>query len=121
MPNVLKRDGGASVDFVLQADTQLSGRMLDAKGAPITGVCVDLEPLEGRGENGARFFDCSKAGGVFKMAMMPSGKYWLVARDEIALNRFKSKSTLYYPGVTGHHRLNRGRQVRRPPRHTVAV
>ena len=95
----LVEDGGASVDFLLQADTRLSGRMLDAKGAPMTGVCIDLEPLEGRGENGAQFFDCSNAGGVFEMAMMPPGKYWLVTRDEVKMDRLKSKSTLYYPGV----------------------
>jgi hypothetical protein len=65
----------------------------------MTGVCVDLEPLEGRGENGARFFDCSKEGGIFRMTMMPPGKYWLVAQDEVELDRLKSKSTLYYPGV----------------------
>jgi hypothetical protein len=95
----LNKDGGASVDFVLQADTKLSGRILDAKGSPIKDVCIDLEPLEGRGENGALFFDCSKAGGAFKMEMMPPGKYRLVARDEVTLDRLKSKSTLYYPGV----------------------
>ena len=100
----LTQDGGASVGFVLQADTQLSGRMLDAKGTPITGVCIDLEPLEGRGENGAHFFDCSKAGGVFKMAMMSPGKYWLIARDSVALDRLKSKSSLYYPGVRERER-----------------
>ena len=33
------------------------------------------------------------------MKMMPPGKYWLVARDEVKLDRFKSNSTLYYPGV----------------------
>jgi hypothetical protein len=95
----LKQNGGASVDFVLQADTRLSGHMLDAQGTPMTGVCIDLEPLEGRGENGAAFFDCSKAGGAFKMEMMPPGKYWLVAKDEVKLDGLESKSTLYYPGV----------------------
>jgi hypothetical protein len=78
--------------------------MLDAKGTPMTGVCVDLDPQEGRGENGARFFDCSKVGGVFKMTMMPPGKYWLVARDEVIRDRLKSKSTLYYPGVRDRER-----------------
>jgi hypothetical protein len=67
-------------------------------------VCIDLEPLEGRGENGARFFDCSKAGGAFKMEMMPPGKYWLVARDEVKLEGIESKSTLYYPGVRDRQR-----------------
>jgi hypothetical protein len=100
----LHQNGGASVKFVLQADTQLSGRTLDAKGKPMTGVCIDLEPLEGRGEDGALFFNCSKVGGVFKMEMMPPGKYWLVARDEVRLDRLRSKSTLYYPGVRDRER-----------------
>jgi hypothetical protein len=100
----LTSNGGASVRFVLQADTRLSGRMLDAKGAPMIGVCIDLEPVEGRGENGARFFDCSKRSGLFEMTMMPPGKYWLVARDEVKVGRLKSKSTLYYPGVRDRER-----------------
>ena len=86
----LASNEGASVSFVLQADTRLSGRMLDANGVPMPEVCIDLEPVEGRGENGARFFDCSKADGHFEMEMMPPGKYWSVAQDE---------GTLYYPGV----------------------
>jgi len=95
----LGQNGGASVSFVLQADTRVSGRILDAKGGPMTGVCVDLEPLEGRGEDGARFSDCSKVGGVFEMEMMPPGKYWLMARDEVSRDGLQSKSTLYYPGA----------------------
>lgn len=96
----LARDGEAGVSFVLEADTELSGRLLDAKGAPKQDVCIDLEPLDGRGENGARFFDCSKKEtGVFKMEMMPPGDYVLVARDEVGAGETKSTSTLYYPGV----------------------
>jgi hypothetical protein len=72
---------------------------MDVNSLPIKDACIDLEPLEGRGENGARFFDCSKADGVFEMEMMPPGRYWLIARDEIKVNQLKSKSTLYYPGV----------------------
>ncbi len=100
----LALNGGASVGFVLKADTRLSGRMLDAAGGPLADVCIDLEPVEGRGENGARFFDCSKARGLFEMTMMPPGKYWLVARDTIVAGRFSSKSTLYYPGVRDRQR-----------------
>ena len=73
--------------------------MFDAKGRPLKDVCIDLEPMGGRGENGAYFFKCSEAGGVFQMSMMPPGEYWLVARDEVGVGRFKSKSTLYCPGV----------------------
>lgn len=95
----LATNGGVSVDFVLEADTRLSGRMLDAKNQPIPHVCLTLEPVEGRGEDGSSFFNCSKASGMFEMEMMPAGKYWLVARDDIKKNQIQSKSTLYYPGV----------------------
>jgi hypothetical protein len=95
----LGSDGGVGIDFVLQADTRVSGRVLDARGEPVIGTCIDLEPVAGRGENGARFSDCSKAGGAFEMSMMPPGKYWLIEKDELNTGGFKSHSTLYYPGV----------------------
>lgn len=94
----LMKNGGVSVNFVLKADTRLSGHLLDENGVPKQGVCIDLEPQEGRGENGAYFFDCSKEDGSFQMEMMPPGKYWLIARDEVKSGQFKSTSTLYYPG-----------------------
>lgn len=100
----LASNSGASVDFVLQADTRLSGRVLDANGAPKKSVCFDLESPEGRSENGARFFNCSKTDGLFEMAMMTPGKYWLVARDDVSVEGIKSKSTLYYPGVRDRER-----------------
>jgi hypothetical protein len=96
---VLGPEKAASVGFVLKADTRVSGRVLDSKGAPLTGVCIDLEPLAGRGENGGRFFDCSKTAGEFEITMMPPGKYRLLAHDEVRTGPFKSKSTVYYPGV----------------------
>jgi len=95
----LTSNAGVNVSFVLQADTRLSGRMLDAKGIPMTGVCFDLESVEDPVEISARFFGCSKAGGVFETTMMPPGKYLLVAHDNVQLDLLKSKSTLYYPGV----------------------
>jgi hypothetical protein len=95
----LEPNGGVSVGFVLQADTKVSGRMLDAKGAPAKSICLDLEPVSGRSDEGASFFTCSKANGSFEMEMMPPGDYWLVAKDEVRFGRSLSKSTLYYPGV----------------------
>ena len=96
----LTSNSGASVSFVLRADTRLSGRMLDARGEPIKDVCIDLRTSpKGRGDNGALFFDCSKNGEKFSMEMMPPGKYLLVARDQLKVGSLVSESTLYYPGV----------------------
>ena len=100
----LASNGGASVGFVLKADTRLSGRMLDANGAPVANVCIDLEPIGGVADNGARFFDCSNEDGRFEMHMMPPGKYRLIARDDIKGAPLKSTSTLYYPGVRDRER-----------------
>lgn len=96
---MIEKDGGAGVSFILGDDTLLTGRMLDAKGAPLKGVCIDLEPVDRRGGYGSRFFDCSKKGGRFQMGMMPEGKYWLVARDKVKFDGAESESTLYYPNV----------------------
>src|SRR5579863_104764 len=99
----LARNGGASVGFVLQADTRLSGRILDAQGAPMIGVCFALQPVEGRGEKDAQS-GCSTEDGVFTMAMMLPGKYLLFAGDDVQLGLIKSSSTLYYPGVRDRQR-----------------
>lgn len=95
----LKADGGVSVDFVLQSDTSVAGRVLDINGKPLENVCVRLEPLEGWGENGGWFAECSKEDGSFHMEEMPPGQYWLITNDEVKLDGRKSESTLYYPGV----------------------
>ncbi len=100
----LVSNGSAGVSFMLKADTRISGRLLDAQGAPMTGVCIDLEAVEGRGEDGGRFFDCSKTDGVFGMEMMPPGRYWLVARDQVSEGPLSSQSRLYYPGVRDRER-----------------
>lgn len=103
----LLENGGAGVEFVLQADTRVTGQMLDARGTPITDVCIDLEPVEGRGDNGARIFDCTKKDGRFEMRMMPPGEYRLIARDTVQVGPLKSQSTLYYPGVRVRERASK--------------
>lgn len=96
----LAANGGASVNFIMQADTQLSGRMLNAKGKPLGDVCIDLEPAESRlSEQHGRIFSCSEKGGAFSLKRMPPGDYRLVARDTVKAGRHRSESTLYYPGV----------------------
>ncbi len=91
-------NGSASVSFVLQSDTRLSGHTLDSKGNPVKGLCLDLRSVEGQGENSSHF-TCSNENGLFEMEMMSPGKYWLVAQDNVKEGSFISKSTLYYPGV----------------------
>jgi hypothetical protein len=103
----LLKNGGSSVGFVLKADTHVTGQMFDAKGTPITGVCIDLEPVGGKGENSARNFDCTKTDGRFEMTMMTPGDYWLIARDEFQVGPLKSQSTLYYPGVRVRERASK--------------
>ncbi len=100
----LGKDTAASVSFVLMADTRLSGHMLDSQGAPVKGVCIELQPKNGRAQGGAFHFDCSEADGWFEMKQMPPGDYWLVAEDRTDPYSRDSKSTLYYPGVRDKRR-----------------
>jgi hypothetical protein len=88
------RTGQRTVFYLYQETTRGSWSVPPCTHAPMADVCIDLEPAQGRGEGGARFFDCSKTGGVFAMEMMPPGKYLLVARHEVKVDLLKSKSTL---------------------------
>jgi len=93
------RNEDAGVSFELQPDTQVSGRMLDAGGAPVANVCLDLRPVDGDADKPSPFLGCSTKDGTFAIASMPPGKYWLVARDKVKTGSSESESTLYYPGV----------------------
>lgn len=97
-------DGGVSADFMLRADTRLSGRVLDANAAPLQHVCFSLKPLLGGGENGSGGFDCSEADGAYAMELIPPGEYRLVAWDEVQMGSHQSESTLYHPGVRERER-----------------
>lgn len=92
--------GDASVSFVLQSDTWISGRVLDSSGKPVPHVCMNLMEKEGRGEQDTFFFECSKEGdGSFKFEMMPRGEYRIIGHDDVKVDGRKSRSTLYVPGV----------------------
>jgi hypothetical protein len=96
----LAPNGDASVSFVLEADTRISGHVLDSRGRPVPHVCMNLMDKEGRGERDTFFFECSKEGDAgFKFEMMPPGEYRIIAHDDIKVDRWKSRSTLYVPGV----------------------
>ncbi len=96
----LEEKGDASVDFVLQADTRLSGRVIDARGKPVPHVCMQLMEKDGRGERDAFSFECSKEGnGRFNFEMMAPGQYRVVAHQDGKADGIKSRTTLYLPGV----------------------
>jgi hypothetical protein len=96
----LTPNGDASVSFVLQPDTRISGSVLDQAGKPVPHVCMNLMEKEGRGEQDAFFFECSKEGdGTFKFEMMPPGEYRIIAHDDVKIDGRKSRSTAYVPGV----------------------
>lgn len=90
---------GASVSFVLKADTRISGRVLNISGEPIKDGCVRLEPLDGGKKYDGWFAKCSEADGTFEIATAPPGLYRLVMHDKVAVHGMTSESTLYYPGV----------------------
>lgn len=100
----LGKDGDVSLSFVLEDDTSVAGRVLDSSGIPVQGVCVDLEPVQGRSPNREHLFGCTDETGAFAIDAMPPGQYLLKAKDKIQVAGDKSESTLYYPGVRERQR-----------------
>ena len=95
----LERDSAISVDYVLVADTKITGSVLDPDGRPMDGVCVDILPVSSDQPTNYRVFDCTKSG-EYKLEMMPPGQYYVVANRDGQVTASEPFPTVYYPGTT---------------------
>lgn len=71
--------GGSSVNFYLREDNLVSGRLVDPKGKPLSGIEVTLEPVEGLTPSSHLPNGYTKENGTFLIESFPSGEYVLVA------------------------------------------
>lgn len=95
----LQEEANGRVDFTLREDTRISGRVVDADGAPVKGLCFELTPEEGEGGKSGFASDCAEEDGAFKMELVAPGRYRLLGKQEVRDGEFVSRSTFYYPGV----------------------
>ncbi|HEY3739678.1 MAG TPA: carboxypeptidase-like regulatory domain-containing protein [Bryobacteraceae bacterium] len=89
---------GADVDFVLNFDNQITGRVVDSSGKPMKDVCLQLEPATGEASLHFWVFTCSDADGRYRLADMPPGRY-VISAVPWAKGR-PHEPTLFYPGTT---------------------
>ena len=92
--------GCAVMDFMLEINTSLSGRILDEKGAAAAKIMVNLVPVEQINEpykRGKQFVQTDDDG-RFTFYTIPSGKYYLGVRFDQPLEKFAYPRT-FYPGT----------------------
>jgi hypothetical protein len=87
----------ADVDFVLVADGQISGRVLDTDGKPVKDVCVQLKPAVGEASSYFYISKCSEADGSYRLKDISAGEYIITAKPWRGGR--PSGSTLFYPGT----------------------
>jgi len=92
-------ESGNGFDFNLAPDTRIAGRVLDPSGFPMKDVCLEIEPLQGKSENGSRTIDCTEPDGSYVLDKMPAGSYRIVANRTGQMTAAAPFGRLYYPGT----------------------
>lgn len=95
---LLDAESYANVGFVLAANTQMRGCVLDPDGKPLKDVCVHLEALSRNSGNG-RISDCTNADGAYLLEMIPPGPYRVVVNGGDRRSAARPFGMVYYPGV----------------------
>ncbi len=94
----LDAESDANAGFVLAANTQMRGRVLDPDGKPLKNVCVNLEALSTNSGNG-RISSCTGADGAYLLEMIPPGPYRVAANGGNRRSAAAPFGAVYYPGV----------------------
>jgi hypothetical protein len=87
----------ASLDIQFDIDNAIRGKVLDAGGRPLKGVCLTASPAEEKEIKGE--IDCTEEDGSFAITELAPGNYILVANDENKITSSEPFPTLYYPNV----------------------
>lgn len=88
----------AALDLSFEIDNAVRGKVLDAGGRPLKGVCVNAIPARA-GEDDGYHADCTEEDGSFSITELPAGNYLLVANGEGKISSSEPFPTLYYPNV----------------------
>ena len=91
--------GCAQSDFYLESDTRVSGRVVDAKGEPISNLSVEMRGAESGGPSVSSFLQARTGkDGRFEFSLVPPGNYLLGHRIRNSQYEPPYPRT-YYPGV----------------------
>jgi hypothetical protein len=98
IPIILEAGRHAGLDIQFEPDNAIRGKVVDANGRPMEGVCVDAVPAGD--PSGAREFDCTDAEGSFEITELAAGLYNLVANGDGRISSREPFRTLYYPNAS---------------------
>jgi SdrD B-like domain len=91
--------GCAHVDFILEADTRVSGKLLDAEGQPVPDVLIELVPTKVTPQSYPSFLRSDKDG-RYEFKLLQAGTYFLGVRIfGSAGATYTPFPRTYYPGV----------------------
>jgi protocatechuate 3,4-dioxygenase beta subunit len=108
--------GCAQVSFWVQADTRITGKVLDAQGQPASDVLMELVPVTGEGGHYPSSVTTDKEG-RYEMKLLPPGRYLLGVRIYgLASSTYVPFPRTYYPGVSQEDQatvisLNKGQRL----------
>lgn len=86
------------VGLVLTHDLTVFGKVLDAEGRPLEGVCVVLLHADVAATD-SYLRSCAKADGSYRVEDVPPGAYWLVANAAGTVTARSPIGRTFYPGV----------------------
>jgi hypothetical protein len=98
IPVIVEDRKHAALDIRFEIDNAVRGKVLDAGGRPMRGVCINAIPARA-GEKGAYHADCTEEDGSFVITELEPGNYILVANDGGKVSSTEPFQTLYYPNV----------------------
>ena len=91
--------GCAQTNFYLESDTRVSGRVVDARGEPISNLSLEMRGAESGGPNISAFLEArTDKDGRFEFSFVPPGNYLLGHRIRNSQYQPPYPRT-YYPGV----------------------
>lgn len=89
----------AGSDFLLNSDTLVGGKVLNADGEPLPEVCLSLMPADKVANPYFRINDCTDKDGRYELDDIPPGRYLIVVNEDGRLSGDEPFPTAYYPGV----------------------
>lgn len=98
-PIVLENKKHALLDFHLEIDNAVRGKIFAPDGRPMKDVCINAVSIEQQAKKYASDFDCTKKDGSFEILEIPAGNYILVVNDDGKIDDDEPFGTLFYPGV----------------------
>jgi hypothetical protein len=95
---VFMTDGHYGLDFALEPDTLITGRLLSTQGKPITNVCISAVEIDAPLEKYAGYA-CSDEAGLFRFNAIDTGSYHLVVNRDGKISSRHPFGRVFYPGV----------------------